>query len=245
VYERLPGGGVAAPFVLAAPAVSGRVAQFDLDGDGRLDLAAGLGNADPHHRIAVWIRAQGLSFSARREWMTPDLPIAFGDLDRDGDVEPIGGMPFWNYEFDGPEDGQAVQYGLQGGPGGTGGRHPVLGSGGPVRPGRPLELVVGGGRGGASGVLMRGEARSDYPSDVLVGGYWNLVAEPSIVRSFVLGGAPGAAGAGSIVLRTPVTSALVGRTFDYQVVLVDPGANSGLVGTNGLEIRYGDWPLTR
>ena len=77
-------------------------------------------------------------------------------------------------------------------------------------------------------------------ANVLDAGYRRLVAAPEIVRSFVLGGTPGVAGAGSITLRTRVTIALVGLTLDYQAVMVDPGANAGLSATNGLEIRYGD-----
>jgi hypothetical protein len=36
-----------------------------------------------------------------------------------------------------------------------------------------------------------------------------------------------------------VNAVLAGLTFDYQVVLVDPGASAGLSATNGLEIRFG------
>jgi hypothetical protein len=236
VREQLPGGGFAAPLELAAPGVSGTVGQLDEDGDGRLELAVSIAG-----RLAVWSREAGLSFSERREWITRDAPRAFGDLDRDGDVEPIGEKVFQNFRFDGPEDGLALQYGLDGTTSGTGGRHPILGSGAPVSAGREVKFVVRNGLGGASGVLLRGNARND----ALAGGIRSFVHAPEVVRSFVLDGTPGAAGAGSIVLRSPVTSALVGLTFDYQVVLVDPGASAGLSATNGLEVRYGDWPMTR
>lgn len=56
----------------------------------------------------------------------------------------------------------------------------------------------------------------------------------------MLGGTPGAPGEGTLVLEFPVFPVLVGRTRDYQVVLVDPGASAGLSATNGLEVRYGD-----
>jgi len=58
-------------------------------------------------------------------------------------------------------------------------------------------------------------------------------------RTFVLDGAPGAAGQGSLVLNVPVIPALIGHTRTLQVVLVDPDAASGLSATNGLEVRFG------
>jgi hypothetical protein len=238
LHEQLSGGGLAAPLELAAPAVEDPVAQMDVDGDGRLDLVAAQANGT---RLVAWLRADGLEFRPRREWTVSQPPIGFGDLDRDGDVDFAGRFIFENFRFDGPADGAAVQYGLDAATSGTGGRHPVLGSGGPVRPGMQVKLVISGGRGGASGVLLRGPARADSPG----ASFHELVASAEVVRSFVLGGTPGAAGEGSIVLQTPIVAAVVGLTFDYQAVLVDPGAVSGLSATNGLEIRYGDWPPSR
>lgn len=240
LHEQLPGGDFAAPFGLGAPDVEDPVSQMDVDGDGRLDLV-GFVSGPSAARLVAWPRADGLKFRARREWMVYEAPIAFGDLDRDGDEDFVGRTLFENFRFYGAEDGVTVQYGHDAATSGTGGRHPVLGSGGPVRPGKQLKLVIAGGRGGASGVLVRGTARDDLAQ----GGYRSLVAAPEVVRSFVLGGTAGAAGAGSIVLRAPITGALVGLTFEYQGILVDPDAAAGLSATNGLEIRYGDWPTTR
>lgn len=241
VREQLPGGSFAAPFDLPAAGVFSRAGQIDVDADGRLDLVASASTPEGIGHLVVWFRGAGLDFPRRRDWVTDDYPSAFGDVDGDGDVEPIGGSSFENFRFDGPEDGSAVQYGLELRTPGTDGRHPILGSRLPVRPGRDAELVIRGGLGGASGFLLRGPARAS----VFAGGFHNLVQAPEIVHSFVLDGAPDVAGAGSHVVRRPITAAIVGRTFAYQAVIVDPGASAGLAATNGLEIRYGDWPAAR
>lgn len=232
----------AGPLVLSAPGVNGPAGLVDVDGDGRLDLLALRSiavNVSTLNLLTVWIRGSGLDYGARREWIARDVPRAFGDIDADGDVDVLGPRTFRNLRFDGPGDGFAVQYGLDAATSGTGGRHPLLGCGGPKRPGQPVELVIGRGRGGASGVLLLGKGRAD----VLDTGIRRLVDAPYVVRSFVLDGPAGVAGEGASVVSLPVRAALVGRTFTFQAVLLDPGASAGLSATNGLEIRFGGWPV--
>ena len=96
--------------------------------------------------------------------------------------------------------------------------------------------MIGRGLGGAYGVLLAGDARAD----VLDGGIRRLVDSPIVPRTFTLDGTPGAAGQGTLALKVSVIPALVGRTRDFQVVLVDPGSPTGFSATNGLEVRFGD-----
>jgi VCBS repeat protein len=238
VREQLPGGGFAAPLVLLVTGANGNAGLIDVNGDGRLDLVTpgqvpfGVGSVQV---LAAWIRGQGLSYAHHREWVTREPPRAYGDIDGDGDVDALGSWHFRNYRFDGRADGTVLQYGLAQATPGTGGRHPILGSAGPARPGQPAELSLARGRGHASGVLMLGKERDD----VLDGGIRLLVHAPVVVHSLVLDGAPGVAGAGSTVVSLPVSPALVGRTMRFQAVLVDPGASNGLSASNGLEIVFG------
>jgi hypothetical protein len=106
-----------------------------------------------------------------------------------------------------------------------------------VRPEQRARLALARGLGNTSGYLMMGTGRTDVPS----GGIRLLVQAPEVVRAFILDGTPGVPGAGSLVLPLRATAALIGRTFTFQAMLVDPGATSGVSATNGLEIRFGDW----
>jgi hypothetical protein len=242
LFEQRPGPAFIPVVTLEKPGADGAVGQIDVDEDGRLDLVA-CGSFDgsgayipPIPILSAWIRGQGLTFTQRHDWVTSDAPLGFGDIDRDGDVEPIGAGIFENLRYDGPNDGSAVQYGLAAATSGTGGIHPVLGSGASARPGRLSRLVIGRGRGGAFGVLLAGDARDN----VLDGGIRRLVLDPITPRSFVLDGTPGAPGKGTLVLNVHVIPSLIGRTRDFQVVLVDPEASSGLSATNGLEVHFGE-----
>ncbi|HEX6885601.1 MAG TPA: VCBS repeat-containing protein [Planctomycetota bacterium] len=257
VYEQDVPGNLVARGELPVLGAEGPAASIDVDGDGLRDLVVG-GRFDgfgflsttPIRVVTAWIRGPGLTYVEHLELSTEVVPLAFDDLDRDGDVEVLGHRPnlggsslrlLENLRFDGPKDGSAVQYGLDLRTPGTGGLHPILGSRRPVRPGRDAEFVIRGGLGGASGFLLRGPARAS----VLGGGFHNLVQAPEIVYSFHLDGATGVAGAGAHVVRRPITYAILGRTFAYQAVIVDPGASAGLSATNGLEVRYGDLPEAR
>src|SRR5262245_45911997 len=247
------GGGFLAPLSLSVPGVNGPTGLVDVDGDGDLDLVSSrttILNGLSFQLLTAWIRGTGLDhleYTERREWVTRDVALAYGDFDGDGDVEVFGkqvtqdgefvstARHFRNLRFDGAGDGSLVQYGLASATSGAGGLHPVLGSGGPVRPGQLARLSVGRGRGQASGMLLMGTGRVD----VLDGGIRRLVQAPRVVRSFVLGGTAGAPGEGAVVLPLAVRSALIGLTFTFQAVIVDPDASSGLSATNGLEIHFG------
>jgi len=239
VRAQLPGGSFAAALTLAVPGASGALGLVDVDGDERLDLALPrtVSGAVTLRVVSVFPRGHGPSYGARRDWVTRELPLVFGDFDGDGDVEAIGQRTLRNLRFDGPEDGRAQQYGLA--TVGSGGYEPVLGCEGPTRPGARAGLRLARGLGGASGVLLMGEGRAD----VLDSGYRRLVEAPQVVRALALDGTPGMPGAGATTVPVRAALALVGRTFTLQAVLVDPGAASGLSATSGLEIRFGDLPI--
>ncbi|HEX6882644.1 MAG TPA: VCBS repeat-containing protein [Planctomycetota bacterium] len=233
-------GGFAAPHFLAAPGLNGQVGLGDIDGDGRLELLTSRRFTDTvwplPQLIVAWPRLEGLQYGPRQEWITRYPVEFFADLDGDGDVDARGPQMFRNLLFDGPADGALVQYGLDAATSGTGGRFPILGSGGPAR-GR-VELVIARGRGGASGFVLIGTSRTDVPD----AGFRRLVDPGNVARFITLGGAPGVAAAGTLRHRIPVKASLIGRTFLFQVVLLDPGASTGVSATNGLEVRFGDWP---
>ncbi|HEX6882380.1 MAG TPA: VCBS repeat-containing protein [Planctomycetota bacterium] len=249
IHPQVAPGELGAPLLLAMPRADGAVGLVDVDHDGRRDLIvageAEIGAWTPPI-LSAWIRGPGLSFTERRDWVTISslALLGFGDIERDGDVDPLWFGPigslraFENLDFDAPADGSALQYGLDAATGGTGGIRPLLGIRGPARPGQAANLVISRGLGGAFGVLLAGDTRVEVPD----GGFRRLVDAPAIPRSFVLDGTPGAPGEGSLDLRVPQSTVftLAGRTRVFQVVLVDPGASSGLSATNGLEVRFGD-----
>jgi hypothetical protein len=246
VHEHLANGTFAPRFVLEAPATSGPPGTMDVNGDGRLDLVfarQGHGFYSPSSNtplLSAWLRGPGLTFTERVEWVVREAPLAYGDLDGDGDVDAIQHYRVENLQFYGPAAGSAVQYALDAATPGSGGVHPVLGVVGPLRPGGSGTLAIGRGLGGAAGQILLGRERAD----TLVGGVRILVDPQTVFRSFLLGGPAGVAGAGAARLHVPMSAGLVGETFTCQALLVDPGASAGVSATNGVELQIGAWTPT-
>ena len=76
------------------------------------------------------------------------------------------------------------------------------------------------------------------PADLPLDGGWLLVAPPFVARWTKLGGAPGAPGAGWVILEgnLPHDPMLLGLRVDFQSALFDPGASWGFSLTQGLEM---------
>jgi hypothetical protein len=130
--------------------------------------------------------------------------------------------------------GYRVTYGA--GKAGTGGVVPVLLAAAVPVTGGLLTLNAGQTRGGTTGVVFLGFGRTAIP---LLGG--TLLTIPSATFGVVLGGAPGAPGAGSgaVVLPVPADPLLVGVVLDFQAVITDVGAANGFSATNGVEVAIG------
>lgn len=121
---------------------------------------------------------------------------------------------------------------------GTGGIVPRLGFSGLPLAGSAATVDVTSGAGGTSGILLAGvTGRASFP---FLGGML-LVMPPHVFVPFTLGGPAGVVGAGAqaIAASVPPNAQLVGTRFDFQAVLLDPGAPSGAALTNGLEVWVG------
>jgi hypothetical protein len=210
--------------------------QWNADGDPEVSRErSGRNEYSSTPPVSAWLRGQGFSFSERREWVLRDSPLAFADIDGDGDIDAIGRYLNRNVQFEDPRAGSALQYAQEGATLKTGGFHPVLGARGPLRPGSAGALLVRRGLGGAAGWLLQGRERTE----VTVGGIDVFVEPRRTLAALLLGGTPGVAGQGTTELPLPPSTGLIGKTFTFQAVLMDPGASAGLSATNGLEVRLG------
>jgi hypothetical protein len=233
VHEQLASGSFAPRLGLELPEASnGPAGQVDVNGDGRLDLVCNRAQL----LLSAWIRGDGLDFVERREWWLRDYAFGFADFDGDGDVDVAGRSRVENVLYHGATAGKRVQYALDCASSGTGDIAPVLGARGPMRAGSGAELVVARGLGGAAGVVSFGRRRSAPLA------CWPPVfVQPTTqLTAFVLDGAPGAPGAGSLRAALPADLWAVGRTFTFQALIFDAGGTSGLAATNALELTLGD-----
>lgn len=118
---------------------------------------------------------------------------------------------------------------------GTGGIVPTLAaSGGSAQIGNSAYgLTIASGRGGAPGLLVLNVFETSLP---FAGG--TVFVLPGVVLPILLGGTPGAAGAGSSTIPLPIPSlpTLVGALVPAQAGIFDPLANSSVALTAGLRI---------
>jgi hypothetical protein len=236
--EQLPGGVFAPRVVLDVPAADGVVGLIDVDGDGRDDLITGRELTQFQTRLlTAWIRADGVSYSERREWVVQAAPVGFGDFDNDGDVDVdlLGTYSLENLSRDHRHSGRALQYSFDAASSGSGGFHPVLGARGPFEYRGGSALALCRARGGANAWLLIGTGRTHET----VLGLDLVVSDSRLFAALPLGGPSGVPGVGSgrLALRVPLD--LVGRTATFQAIVSDPGAVGGLCASNGVEIRFG------
>jgi hypothetical protein len=124
---------------------------------------------------------------------------------------------------------------LGAGTAGTGGIVPTLStSGGTAQIGNAgFGFAIASGRGGAPALLVLNAVETSLP---FAGG--TIFVLPGVALATVLGGAPGAPGAGSatIGISIPANPALVGATVTGQAGIFDPAANSSFALTAGLRV---------
>jgi hypothetical protein len=156
----------------------------------------------------------------------PSVYVTWMDL-RNGPVEDVYfNVPFGNLAY-----GPATA--------GTGGVLPQLEvSGSPTR-GSSISLDVRQGVGAAIGALWIGAGPASKTSLPLLGG--TVLVQPALAVPIALGGAAGVAGAGALTLplSIPMLPALVGANLNWQALLLDAGAPSGVSMTPGVETWIG------
>lgn len=132
-------------------------------------------------------------------------------------------------------DGQYTVYGA--GLAGSGGFVPTLAGTNCPEIGKAITLEIAKVRGGAIGALLLGTTQASLP---FKGGQL-LVAPILVTLNLLVGGTPGAAGAGSLSLPVllPNDAGWVGLSIDCQAAFADPNAVKGASLTAGLEIDVG------
>jgi len=203
----------------------------DVDGDGRTDVAFAIGDT-----LVVFRRnGPGLTYDAPAEFHV-QYATTFADVDDDGDPDVLGTEMVRNRRLVMPFAGQRRQYGTSAT--GTGGMRPVLGCSGQLRVGSTPVLRLRDAVGGTFTLLGMGFQTANYASPVLPGlvGYtFPLV----LTLGFGVGGAPGAAGAGTLDVPVAIPPGFHGVQLWFQHFVFDSGAANGIAHTNGLEFTIG------
>ena len=213
----------------------------DVDDDGIDELLLARTETDtfasPHWIAAAWERVgPGLVFEPGDEHMLIQEVESFLDVDGDGDHDVYGHRRYENIRVPAPEGGGVRQFGT--GFPGTGGITPQVGVAGPIVSSGDSELRIVWGRGGAAAFILYGPTETALPG-IPFPGMTLYVDTPAVSPPLLLGGAPGAPGAGELSFLMPTHPLFFGVVFVVQVFVEDPGSTTGYSATQGTEITFG------
>lgn len=129
-----------------------------------------------------------------------------------------------------------IAYGL--GLEGSGNFVPKITGAGCPEPGAAITVSVSNAVGGGNGVLFIGPSKATVP---FYGGTFHLGGAVLLAFNLALGGAPGAAGMGSLSLPAvlPAIPGLIGTSVFLQAAFGDAAAPKGVSLTQGLELAIG------
>jgi hypothetical protein len=211
----------------------------DFDGDGAPDLLTTPGVQASNGAEFRRGNGQG-SFLPKVALVLPAIHALDADGDGDLDLETLQGASYQfldNRTYMPPSDGLRRQYGAS--LTGKAGMPPTLGASGPFRPGVTAEFRVTGGVGGAAGILVLG-AQEVSQQNFLVPGLVNYVDPWIAYVDLTLDGPSGEAGEGSWSFPIRVGPEVAGISAFLQAFLVDASSPTIVVGTNGIQIHFGN-----
>lgn len=204
----------------------------DIDGDGATDLVL------PQENLLRVLRraGSGLAYEPSRDFAAPSSRFHAGDLDGDGDLDfPCDLGVVMNRARSAGAWGSRRQYGA--GSPGSGGFAPVLGVGGFLRPGFPVDLRLRAAVGGGAALLVVGSSETafaSFPAPGLTTWVQNWLGWLGLQ---IVGSA--APGEGRATIPVVVPASLSGQALFWQAACADPAGPSGLTVSNGLETRIG------
>jgi hypothetical protein len=204
---------------------NGDLHAADLDSDGLTDLCFADGAMLRIHR-----HLGGFSYAPAQTYYT-GLVFAFADLEDDGDLDVFGNSVTLNTTVHGTGTGGRRQYGQ--GSAGTGGRIPLLGCDGPLRPGHVAELRLRRAQGGSLAILGVGSQAAFLPNTGLPG--LTLLIQPPLL-TVVFFVPPLGTG---LDVPLAVGSQFANSGLFLQWFVFDAGASNGIAASNGLQLSIG------